>query len=607
MTVNSPARARAFPARATLTRAVLAVGASLLSACASPPADLSPDRWPPGELERYATLDRAWAEPIPLAVGSTEMIAATATALAVRSGYEALRQGGTAADAVLTHALANVVLLAGCCVSHAGFMNLVYREAATGEVHTMNAGWNTVRREDDPLSIPGAETPSGRGVLVPGFMAGVEAAHRRFGHLPFATIFQPAIHFAEEGFVLGPRLGRFMAERREVITRLPATRAIFTREDGELYQAGDRFRQPALARTLRGVASEGAAHMYTGEWAQKFVETVQAEGGRISMEDLAAYEVRWEEPLHGNFQGYDLYTLAPPNLGGTNLIEALHLAEEADLAGRPHYTRDPEALRDLIAIARVAEVLGTSILPLRQVPDELLASYLPGVDPAPEARATRESARALWEWVRLPEWTELQEAVRHRAAAGADHSDAVVAVDREGNVAALIHTINTTSWGASGITVEGVSIGDPGYWQQALIARTEPGARLPDPTNPLLVLRDGEPVLASSTIGSGLHETALQSILNVLAFGMDPKAAGDTAQFLRPHALLTASRAQAVPEGELPESLLAAVRAAGQPLETVTAGTSAWRGYWVGIRRDPGTGRLEGGTTRFFNGRAVGN
>ena len=566
--------------------------------------DLSPATWPAGELEEFSRYDRAWGEPIPLAEGSRAMIAGTSSALAVRSGLEALKQGGSAVDAAMTHALADIVMLANCCVSHAGFMTMVYYEAATGEVHAMNAAWNTVKGEDDPASIP-ADTPSGRTALIPGFMAGVQAAHDRFGRLPFEALFQPAIYFADSGFVLNAVIAGMMAGRKDVLMRLPATREIFTNENGELYAEGDLYRQPKLAETLRRVAAEGASYMYTGEWGQKFADAVRSEGGSITLEDLRDYQVIWSEPAHTTYHGYDVYTLGLPNHGGLNIIEALNLAEAADVSGQGHYTTSAEALTRLIQIARVADVMGTSIWPMRQVPRELLSQHLGDIDLSPESRLTKETARRLWARMQEPAWTHLNEqAVGWTNGPG--HSDAVVAVDEEGNVAAVLHTINTGLWGTTGINIDGVPITDAAKFQQLTMREAGPGNRLADPTDPLIVLRDGRPVLASSSIGVGLHEVTLQSVLNVLDFGMDPKTAGDTAQFLRPHGMLSETTKQAIPEGKFADDLVAAVRAKGQDLEIVPAGNSSWRGYWVGIRIDPLTGKLQGGTTRFFNGRALG-
>src|SRR5262245_22514891 len=112
--------------------------------------DLSPARWPAGELATYDSLTRHWARRSPLATGRTGAIAGVSAAAAVRAGLEALKQGGTAMDAVLTHSLADIVLMAECCVSHAGFMTLVYYEAKTGKVQSMNAAWGTPLEEKDP-------------------------------------------------------------------------------------------------------------------------------------------------------------------------------------------------------------------------------------------------------------------------------------------------------------------------------------------------------------------------------------------------------------------------------------------------------------------------
>src|SRR6185436_20113530 len=98
----------------------------------------------------------------------------------------------------------------------------------------------------------------GRTALVPGYFAGVEAAHRRFGKRRFADLVKPAIDCAEQGYKLSPEIAGIMKSRQAVLQRLPATRALFTHADGQPYAAGDQFRQPELAQTLRAVAKHGA-------------------------------------------------------------------------------------------------------------------------------------------------------------------------------------------------------------------------------------------------------------------------------------------------------------------------------------------------------------
>ncbi len=544
--------------------------------------DLSPSAWPAGELDTYAALNLKWGERKPLATGRHGLVAATTTSLAVRAGLEALKQGGTAIDAAITHALAEIVLMAGCCVSHAGRTTLIYYEAATGQVHAMNGGFNTVRGETDPLSIP-ASTPSGRTALVPGFMAGMEAAHARFGRLPFDALFAPAIYFAEQGFVLDQVIASMIRGRHDVLTRLPEARAVFTKANGELYQAGDEFKQPALAVTLKRVAATGSAYMYTGAWAHKFVAAVRAEGGHMSLDDLAAYEVTWSDPIRGTYRGYELFTPSLPNYGGINAIEALNLLELADLPQYGHYTTSPKALYWFMQVTRVAELMG---------PLGGSSPVLTDLDFSHRSRLSKDHARVLWNRMQSPDWAE-GTGPGAGSRPGAGHSDGVVAVDADGNVAALLQTINTDLWGRTGIFVDGVPISDAAVFQSERIRQIGPGARLPHPGNPMIVFKDGTPFLASAAVGSGLHAATLQSLVNVLDYGMDPKAAVDTAQFLN-H--------QGMAEGEFPEALLAAVRKQGWS-PNVGSGD---RGAWVGMMFDAKTGRWLGAAPRFYNGRAIG-
>jgi len=154
-------------------------------------------------------------------------------------------------------------------------MNMVHYDAAMGEMVSMDVTWNTVQNETDPMSIPGVpfignandmfseRTISERTALVGSFMKGVEAAHQRYGKLPFESLFEPAIYLAENGIELPTTTAAYFKERDKEIQRLPETRTALVKPDGSGYQAGDVFKQPALAKTLRMVAKEGADYMYT--------------------------------------------------------------------------------------------------------------------------------------------------------------------------------------------------------------------------------------------------------------------------------------------------------------------------------------------------------
>lgn len=573
--------------------------------------NLSPAEWGEGVLAKYLGQDesRTYGDAMrarhELAVGSKGMVAGTTGAAAVHAGIEALQQGGSAVDAAMTTALTQICFAGGAWVSYGGFMQMMYYDAATGEVHNLNAAFNTVLGEDDPMSIPGgvdlagtALLPDGRTALVPGFLGGVEAAHKRFGKLPFEALFQPAIYFAEEGFPVGKLLGGMIKSKEDVLSRLPETKAVYTKEDGEFYSEGDIFRQPKVAETLRRAAREGVhAYIYEGEWAEHFVAAVQRDGGKITMDDMRAYRAEWHTPISTTYNGYDVYTLDLPSYGGPGILEALNLVEESGINAKGHYTKSADALYWLMQISNTF-VTGF-------VAPEMRAALIPGVDLSPASRYKKETARTLWKMMQEKDtlFSKLP------TDASPKHSDGVVAVDQWGNVVALTHTINTSAWGNTGINVDGISIPDAAKFQQQQIQLAGPGKKLGDPTEPLLVMKDGKPVVAMSSIGSGLHQKTLCSLINILDFGMNPKEAVDTSSLMLPDlAQIMAGTATAqLAEGEFDADLVKALEARGQEVKLLTtAEVGLARGYVVAITIDPESGRLEGGCPGEFLGGAEG-
>ena len=561
-----------------------------------PSSRFSPARWGEAELNRFTELTRTFGRPKPMARGNEGMIVGMTGALAVRAGMGALRRGGSAVDAACTTALGQIALSLGSTTSYAGILHLIYHEKTTARTYALDATYSAPLEESDPLSIPSRPTPSGRTTLVPGFMAGAEAAHRRFGKLPFAALFEPAIYIAEEGFEIYPERAWQLETRKDVLSRLQETRAIFTRQDGELYQAGDWFRQPELAKTLGAIAEKGAGHMYTGDWAQAFVNAVQKEGGKITLKDLRDYAPIWSESSRTNYRGYEICSTS-----GADILEALNLLELADLRDRyGHYTESPDALYWLIQISRIGELVSTS-------PEDRLKSHFPSLFFSRRSRATKEHAQVIWEKLRTPGW--LQEFQGSPSSSGG-HSDGVLAVDAEGNVAAISHTINTNTWGTTGIFVGGVSIPDSASIQQESVREAGPGGRIMNEMNPLIVLRDGEPLLASAAIGGGLHEATLQRLHNMIDFGMDLQESMEQPIFHGPvwtdDSFSQMDASAVVPPTGFSEELVERVRELGQPVVVLDHETRfESRGWWDGISIDPESGERQGRANRTHNGYAL--
>jgi gamma-glutamyltranspeptidase/glutathione hydrolase len=537
------------------------------------------------------------------------MVVTTTGTGAAAAGIETLRSGGNAMDAAMTAVLLQPCLAAGSYVSYAGIINVVYFDATSGKVSNLNGGFNTVLGETDPLTIPGINTatlaasklesfesaPSGRTALVPGFFAGVEAAQRRFGKRRFSDVIAPAIRCAEQGFVLSPELAGVMKMREAVLRRLPETRAIFTK-NGALYAAGETFRQPALAATLRTVAIRGATpYLYRGEWAKALVEAVQRDGGKMARVDLEAYQPTWIEPVHTRFNGFDVYAQGLPSMGGVNLVQGLNLATAAGLPAQPPYRESPLTFFWQLQFAKVGNLLAApGVAP--QFEKAL------GFDLSPAARLKPETAEKLWKLLAAGQMPSVPAPRTPRTA----HSDAVVAVDAAGNMAAVVHTINTVNWGSTGIFVGGISIPDSAAFQQPAIAALAPGSRLPDFTNPGVALRDGKPVLSFSSIGTGVDVRTLGALMDVLGHGMTPEQAIASPA----HGGFDYSKAASgeigamVGVGELSAEYLEQLRALGQPVRE----DDTQRGFWIGIGVGDGESRLRGGGLRelAMGGGAVG-
>lgn len=502
----------------------------------------------------------------------------TGPSSSVRVGVDILNRGGSAIDAALASALYRITLDMGFIVSFSGIFMMVYYEASTGKVYSLNACFKTPFEEFDPLSIPREGIPNARGVMVPGFMAGVQAAHDRFGRLPWQEVFRPAIDLAENGFPLSERRLGYIRDHWDVLGVLPEARRVFLKRRYGLfrsYQAGDLFVQPELAHTLRQVASQGAQYMYTGDWGRRFVEIVRREGGRITLRDMEEYEPAWADPVHTTFNGYDIHALGYPSLGAMIVVLGINLMECADLAAFDHCTRSADALYRLMYCSRAGELFYAPYAP------EAVESFIPGSDFSYASLAKKENARLIWDRIEKGEWTEIEWERARTGYTPPDHSEAIIAADAEGNVVAVCHTINTDNWGNSGIFVDGVSVPAPGYFQQALMHRVGPGAYLPDTTNPVLVLKNGIPAVASSCIGSDLHSATVQNLYNMLLFDMDMTRSRSMGKF---QSVEWSTLSQKVRRGAFFQSMIDAVQAMGLRIQLVDNWASE---YWIGLRLQP--------------------
>jgi len=317
---------------------------------------------------------------------------------------------------------------------------------------------------------------------------------------------------------------------------------------------------------------------------------VQREGGNMTLKDLAAYRPLWTEPLQSSYRGYQVVSLGPPNIGGSITLGGLELAEVAGLKEYGRYATSAEALYYLIQIERITQTFAS-------LPSAARQKNFPDVEPSLSSLLTVKAAERFWARIQskmVPPPTKQP---------GSDHSAGIVVVDEQGNVACILHSINGVLWGSTGIFVDGISVPNSAVFQQRAIAEAGPGVRLPESTNPVLVLRGGKPVLASVAIGNALLDVTLENLINVLDFGMDPETAVS-----EPHTqgffvgkIANAPgkpelEKEAIGEGDFSQSVLDGVEARGQPIKLVDKYSQP--GYWIGIQIDPKGHTLKGaGTT----------
>jgi len=286
-------------------------------------------------------------------VTATAMVV-TANPLATEAGLELLRAGGNAVDAAAAAALAlNAVEPQSAGIGGGAFLLL----AMGGKEHVLAFDG----REEAPASaIPeqflradGSAQPfypdritGGRPVGVPGLVKLLDKVLARHGRLGLARAVLPSIRLAEDGFIVSPRLARSLALQRERLARFPTTSAVFLRPDGSVLRAGDRLRQPDLAKAFRLIGQRGAEGFYTGPLAEAIVHAVNeapVNPGRMALADLAGYEAPERRPVAIAYRGFSLYGMGPPSSGGVAVFQLLRLLEARPLPAAGDLPAAPES------------------------------------------------------------------------------------------------------------------------------------------------------------------------------------------------------------------------------------------------------------------------
>jgi gamma-glutamyltranspeptidase/glutathione hydrolase len=462
-------------------------------------------------------------------------MAVSQNGIASQVGIEMMMAGGNAMDAAVAAAFAlAVVHPAAGNIGGGGFL-LVRPAVGRGAAYDF--------REMAPAAasptmffVAGRYDPqrhhrSHLAVGVPGTVAGLQMAWQDYGRLPWKELLQPAIALAREGFMVTDGLARSLRDVLPQMKPYPASLAQFSR-DGVPYEAGDLLKQPDLARTLERIAEKGAKGFYTGETAELLAKEMRANGGLITKEDLASYQIYRRPPLRGSYRGHEVLTVPLPSGGGVTLLQCLNLLEDDDLPGMGvgssrFVHRVSEALRR--AMADRVRWLGDP----EQVPNVPVQRLISKQYAAQLRKTIRDDRASVSEPERF-EWPVESEQTTHLSV-----------VDADRNAVSLTYTLED-SYGSK-IVVPGAGfllnneMGDfnagPGLTDATGLVGTPPnlaapGKRMLSSMTPTILTKDGQlELVTGSPGGRTIPSTVLLTILNVVDFGMNAQEAVDQPRF----------------------------------------------------------------------------
>ncbi len=452
--------------------------------------------------------------------------------IASQVGAKILRDGGNSVDAAVATAFALAVThpTAGN-IGGGGF--LVFR-AANGEAEAYDFRETAPTKAHMEMFMrdgkydPTLHHESYFSVGVPGTVAGLHLAWREHGKLPWKRLVEPSIKLAHDGFVVSHGLSRDLERVSPRLRKYPASLAQFYK-NGKPFQPGEVLKQPDLARTLRRIAKDGPRGFYEGETAALIEKEMLAHGGLITREDLKSYTAKKRAPVRGNYRGCEIISMPLPSSGGVALIEMLNVLEGSDFrtngfgsAATIHLMA--ETMRR--AFADRARFLGDS--DFSEVPVARLTS--------------KEHAAELRKTIRLDRASRSSPASFTWPAEG-DQTTHLSVVDKDRNAVALTYTLEY-GYG-SGIVVPGAGfllnneMGDfnAGITTTSGLIGTKPnivapGKRMLSSMAPTIVARDGKLFMVTGSPGGRtIINTVLETIVNVVDFGMNAQEAVDAPRF----------------------------------------------------------------------------
>ena len=464
-------------------------------------------------------------------VGERGMVVSQ-NAIASGVGADVLRRGGNAVDAAVAIGFALAVTLprAGN-IGGDGFM--LVHDAQSGEQVFFD--FRSIAPKAATLALfvdaDGKEAKqASRGYLapsVPGTVAGLAMAHKRFGKLPWADVVGPAIALARDGVVLTPDEAFVFGWGKERLSTSVAAKATYYKSDGSMYRAGETLKQPDLAWTLTQIAEKGADGFYRGPVAERFAADMKVNGGLITFDDLAAYRPVERRPLRGTYRGLDIVTSPPASAGGATLLNMLNIVENFDL--KSNGVGSAQSLHIMAEAMKLGyadryRILGDTDFVTTPIRGFISKDYA-------KTRAAMINPRK----AKSAEKMGVGDPLKFESHSTTHFSVA----DAQGNVVSTTYTLGADF--GSGVMIAGTGIllnnQMNNFAHEAAVKALRdgkaaplnvmaPGKRMLSTMMPTLVMKHGKPWLVTGTPGgSTIIDTVMQLVVNVVDFNLNVEEA----------------------------------------------------------------------------------
>jgi gamma-glutamyltranspeptidase / glutathione hydrolase len=438
--------------------------------------------------------------------------------LAAATGADVLRRGGNAMDAAIAMA-AVLAVVRPHMNGIGGDAFLLYRDAKTGKVYALNGSGRAgsfatakLLREQGLHEVPDTGMFS---VTVPGAVRAWSDALRRFGTQRLGDVLQPAIGYAENGFVVSRKLASDIAADRAQIERDEAMAQVFL-QNGQPPETGSILIQRDLARSLKAIAEEGADALYAGSLARRIADYSINQGGLFTLVDLANHSSTWQEPIATDYHDLRVYT-SPPNSQGIALLMQLNVAQEMSV-----HRMERNSAAYINALVNIKKRVFAER-------DRFVAD--PAFTDAPlEQLLSRDHARALARGLR-----SAADSAQQTNRNGDGDTVFLCVIDKDGNAVALIQSLFSSFGSGRMVPGTGIVLHNRGALftlDETHVNVIAPNKRPYHTLSPGLVTRGNDLYMVFGSPGSdGQTQTMLQVLNNIALYRMTPQEAVDAARY----------------------------------------------------------------------------